>query len=284
MIEHQTITHTLLTLSFFLGGACLGTALLRVINHYPQYLMIQWQHECALHNKMPPPPPFQLRCVWQRPHCTDCHVPHRLIHSLPIIGFFLSKGGCEACLHPRTRQAPLVEGLTACITTAIFLYSGYSLTSCYALLSACFFIVLSVIDYNERILPDLLTLGFLWIGLVIGLAHSQRHAVLGAVVGYSVPWLFNQLYQFLRKRPGMGQGDFKLLASIGAWAGAAGAVLSYFSAACLSVLVALPLLLMQRLHLRSQLAFGPFLCVTGWICIYFNHSVSSFFNHIVMGY
>jgi leader peptidase (prepilin peptidase)/N-methyltransferase len=259
-----------------IAGGCIGSFLTVLVARLPVMLIREWKADCAelTGEKITPGPRFNL--ALPRSHCPQCNNSLRAWHNIPLLGFFLLRGRCVFCQCRIPRQYPLIEWLSAIFTACCVAYWGMDIQIIAPLLTLYFFLALGFIDYNEQLLPDVLTLILLWLGLLWSLYLNQpATAILGVVGGYLIPWFINRLFLWIRKKPGMGHGDFKCLAAIGAWVGFTGTMGCYVLAAILSLLVSIPLFIRKKANLASALPFGPFLCIAGWawVCFadYFNN-------------
>lgn len=265
-----------------LVGACIGSFLSVVVSRLPQMLLAEWKRDCAELNDQTLETTATFNLAVPRSHCPRCKKTLHLHHNLPIIGFLILRGKCGFCQHKFSIQYLLIEILAAVLTLFTVLYWGIGLQLIAPLITGYCFIALAFIDYNEQLLPDCITLSLLWLGLLYSLTHQASVAIIGAVGGYCVPWLINRLFMLIRKKPGMGHGDFKCLAAIGAWTGLIGALGSYILAAVISLFVAIPLFICKKAKLGSALPFGPFLCLTGWLWVNFGPQLKEFLNQLLI--
>ncbi len=200
-------------------------------------------------------------------HCPHCKTPIKFWHNIPIFSFCWLKGRCHACKEAISKRYPLVEALTVVLSVIVLFQVGWQILLWPVLLFTYALIALTFIDIDEHILPDCITLPLLWIGLALNtleLFTTVEFAIWGAILGYTLLWLIDRLYHMLRKRPGIGPGDFKLLAALGAWLGAPALIPIVLIASVLGLLVALTLLVLKRLSYETPIAFGPFLAIAGW--------------------
>ena len=200
--------------------------------------------------------------------CHSCLTPLRLYHNIPIIGYALLAGRCGYCHSPIPIRYPAVEIATAlvCLANGLVFGPGWQLVG--ALIFSYTLIALSLIDLDHLILPDHIVLPLLWGGLLVNcmaLFTDLQSAVLGAVAGYLVLWSVYQVHNQLTGRPGMGYGDFKLLAAISAWLGWQ-SLPAVILVACIGGLLAAGRSMIRREHkAHSPLAFGPWLALAAWL-------------------
>jgi leader peptidase (prepilin peptidase)/N-methyltransferase len=201
--------------------------------------------------------------------CPLCNVGIKPWHNIPIVGYFLLKGRCANCRQTISRRYPLVEVTTAILTTLVITLLGPNLQG----LAGCFLlwslVALALIDYDTQLLPDDITIPFLWIGLVINyfeVITSFDNAFWGACMGYAALWTVFQLFKLVSGKEGMGYGDFKMLAMLGAWLGVQTVpliiVLSSFAGAAIGG----TMIIFGR-DKAKPIKFGPYLAVAGFIAL-----------------
>jgi len=245
-----------------------GSFLNVVIYRLPLMIQTEWKTECCELLQQPISNPLtpSLNLCFPRSHCPACQ---RLIpawHNIPLISYVLLRGRCHACTQRISWHYPFVELL--CLGLSLFAgyYLGFSLQLLFVLLFIWLLICLSFIDLTHQILPDGLTLGLLWLGLIANTATlftPLPNAVLAAASAYLGLWLFIKLFYLCTKKVGMGHGDFKLFAAFGAWFGGSALLPILTTASILATLVGLVYLGIQRKGRDTPIPFGPFLCIAG---------------------
>lgn len=184
-----------------------------------------------------------------------------------VTGLLLQRGRWFDCTKPISTRYPIIEMTTAMAFIAVAWRFGFSMQLALALVFAGFLIALSAIDIDHYILPDQLTLSLVWIGLLvntIGLFVSVESAVWGAALGYASLWLIHHVFLWIRKKEGLGYGDFKLLAAIGAWLGIEALPWVLFGAASAGAIVGISAILFFKRDRDAPLPFGPFLSAAGF--------------------
>ena len=205
--------------------------------------------------------------------CPKCHAPVRAWQNIPIVSYLMLGGKCGSCKTPISIRYPLVELLTGILFAAVAWQYGWSWTALGGLILTAVLIALTFIDIDTQYLPDQLTLPLIWLGLLFnfdGAFASLQSAVLGAVCGYMSLWLLNSFYRLVRGVQGMGAGDFKLLAALGAWLGVGTLPVLVF----MSALVGLAGALIMRVARNQPFAFGPSLAIAGWVVFAANEPVN----------
>lgn len=211
--------------------------------------------------------PRALNVALPASHCPHCKTPLRYWQNIPILSFFILKRRCHACKTPISWRYVFIEVLSVALSVLALLQFGWQLLLIPVLLFTYALIALTFIDIDEQILPDNITLPLLWLGLALnsfGLFTSPLEAIWGAIIGFSALWLIDALYYLVRKRHGIGAGDFKLLAALGAWLGTSALAPVIMMASLLGLLVAVILILLKRLNYDAPIPFGPFLALAAW--------------------
>jgi leader peptidase (prepilin peptidase)/N-methyltransferase len=245
-------------------GLIVGSFLNVVIHRLPRMLEAEWQAQCEeLAGRDPAPRPAYNLLV-PRSHCPACRTPIRLPHLLPLIGWLLTRGRCAACGVAIPTRYPLVEGLTALLFALAALQFGAGWTLAAAMFVIAVLVALTFIDFDTQLLPDQLTIPLMWVGLAASLpAGRAPEALIGAIAGYLSLWSVYWAFKLATGKEGMGYGDFKLLAALGAWLGWQALVPIVLIASVAGAVVGLAL--MARGNGRdTPIAFGPWLAIAGW--------------------
>lgn len=262
-------------------GLLIGSFLNVVIHRLPLQLEQSWRQDSLdfLRGENPsdtaiaaaPSPTISL---WSPPsRCPHCLAPVRPWQNIPVISYVLLKGRCATCAQPISRQYPLIELLCGLLTAAVVYLAGPAASGAEVAMLLAFtwaLIALTGIDVNHQLLPDAITLPLLWLGLLAninGAFTALDSAVIGAVAGYLALWSVFWLFKLATGREGMGHGDFKLLAALGAWAGWQQLPAIVVIASVLGAVVGgLGVLVSGRDH-RVPIAFGPYLALAGWLVL-----------------
>lgn len=261
-----TLDHPLHWLVFTTLVLALGSFLNVVITRLPVAVMAQLQ---GSENARP-----LENLLWPASHCPHCQGRLRWHDNLPLAGWLLCKGRCRDCHTPIGWRYPAAEAMMAGAGLAIALQHGLDAQGLSLLALSAWLISLALIDLETRLLPDLLTLSGLWLGLLaasLGLHIGATQAVLGAISGYLLLAIPNAFYRRWKGTDGMGGGDFKLLALLGAWLGPQalpGVLLLASGGGLLQVIV---MYLTTRRRLGRSIAFGPWLAAAGWITVVWGH-------------
>jgi leader peptidase (prepilin peptidase)/N-methyltransferase len=270
---------TLLTASVaMIVGLLVGSFLNVVVHRVPLMMQRAWRRECLeLDGKTPPDEPaFNL--LQPRSACPGCKAPITALQNIPVFSYLFLRGKCASCRRPIGMRYPLVELLTGVLSALIAYKYGATWATVAALGLTWFLIALAFIDIDTQLLPDSMTLPLLWIGLLVALVLPAatgarlpvdlRSAVIGAIAGYLSLWLIFQLFRLLTGKEGMGYGDFKLLAALGAWLGWQMLLPLVIGAAGVGAVVGIAAIALGQRAKGVPMAFGPYLAASGWLMLY----------------
>lgn len=257
----------LLAISLMLG-LCFGSFLNVVITRLPVMLMRQWRNEALVALEQPAEAHPRFNLAYPASLCPSCQHAIAWHDNLPLLGWLKRRGRCANCRTRISPQYPVVELMGGLLAVAVMQLHGPTLTSLFLYAACLTLLVLAVIDLRTYLLPDILTLPLLWMGLLYQLLFQPLmlpSAVIGAMAGYLILWSFYWLFKRLTGKEGMGFGDFKLLAALGAWLGWEMLPLLLIVSAGLGAIIGLTLQATMP-RLRGQpMPFGPFLALAGWL-------------------
>ena len=266
-------------LSLALGvlGLTVGSFLNVVIHRLPKMMERQWERECAefLGEEYPgeePPESKPYSLAFPGSHCPSCNAEIKPIQNIPVLSYLFLRGRCANCDVSIPIRYPLIELLTAAIWVVCGLSFGVSNALAAAMLLTAVLISLTAIDLDHQLLPDNLTLPLLWVGLLINIDAtfvSLESAVLGAVFGYLCLWSVYWLFKIVTGKEGMGYGDFKLLAALGAWFGLSALPTIVLLSSLVGAVVGIALIVMRRQDRETPMPFGPFLAGAGLIHLFY---------------
>ena len=249
---------------------CVGSFLNLLSLRLPPLLAYHWRCECAAAGGDGPgaaatPPPGVVR---ERSHCPRCGATLGALELIPLFGFVWLGRRCAHCGGAISWRYPVVELLTLLVSLAVVWRLGWGTQAGAALFLSWALLVLALVDYDRMLLPDLITLPLLWCGLALsvpGLFASAPHAISGAIAAYLGLYLPHRAYRLVTGREGMGHGDFKLAAMLGAWLGWQQVPSMLFAATLGGAVAGLVLMALRRAALRAPLPFGPWLALSGWL-------------------
>ncbi|NJN46407.1 MAG: prepilin peptidase [Candidatus Competibacteraceae bacterium] len=262
-------------------GLLVGSFLNVLIYRLPIMLEQSWRVQCAeLLNQAQETPnqPFNL---WvPRSQCPVCGHLIGASENIPLFSYIVQRGRCKHCKTPISVQYPIVETISGVLTAVAAWHFGFGWQAMAAFALTWALIALSVIDYKTQLLPDNITLPFLWFGVVLGLFGvftDLESSVIGAVVGYLCLWSVYQGFRLLTGKEGMGYGDFKLLAMLGAWQGWYHLVPIVLVSSVVGAVTGIALILIHGRDRHEPIPFGPFLAVAGWITLLWGESLNQWY-------
>jgi len=281
---------------FFVGacfvlGLVVGSFLNVVIHRVPIMMERQWREQCAEiehpdHAATVPANPTtkqRFNLVVPRSACPACKAPITALQNVPIVSYLVLRGRCASCGVRISPRYPIVEALTGVLSAAVAWKLGFAWPVAAGLVLTWFLVALAFIDIDHQLLPDSLTLPLLWLGLLLSLFApapgmapipvEMRASIIGAIAGYLSLWTVYHLFRLLTGKEGMGYGDFKLLAALGAWLGWRMLLPTVLIAAAVGAVAGIALLAARRQNRSTPIAFGPFLAAAGWLMLMFGHEL-----------
>jgi len=227
-------------------------------------------------SEIPLPHADQYNLTLPRSTCTVCHHQITALENIPIISYLMLQGKCSECKNPISIRYPIVELLTGALSAFLIWHFGSGWLGLSSLVFAFLLIAMTFIDADTQFLPDSLTYPLMWCGLLVnqfGLIVPLRVAVIGAAAGYLSLWMVNWVFKLIRKTDGMGNGDFKLLAALGAWLGWQMLPLIVLLSALVGSAVGISLIVLAKHDRKNPIPFGPYLAGAGIITLLFGKSL-----------
>ncbi len=276
----------LLLVVSLLVGLVIGSFLNVVIYRLPLQLESAWRRESLDFLGMEPAetPAPEANLAFPASHCPSCRAPIKAWHNIPLVSYLLLRGRCASCGVPISLRYPVVELVTGLLTAGIVFQFGLTPEGAGILVFTWVLVALTGIDLNHHLLPDQLTLPLLWLGLLLnsqGMFTDLQSAVIGAAAGYLVLWLVFWGFKLLTGKEGMGYGDFKLLAALGAWLGWQQLPLIILLSSLVGAIVGLAGILIAGRDRQIPMAFGPFLAVAGWIAMLWGERITAAYLHLL---
>jgi leader peptidase (prepilin peptidase) / N-methyltransferase len=251
-------------------GLAIGSFLNVVIHRVPRMMEADWRSQCAeLEGRTPDPAP-RYNLLAPRSQCTACGRTLRARDNVPLFSWLALRGRCGFCAAPISARYPAVEALTAVASAVVVAHFGVSPAAGFALALTWTLIALAFIDADTTLLPDDLTLPLLWLGLgvnVEGIFVPLREAVIGAIVGYLALWLVYWGFRLATGKEGMGYGDFKLLAALGAWLGVKMLLPIILLSSVVGAVIGLVAMWLTRRGRDVAIPFGPYLAAAGYLTL-----------------
>jgi leader peptidase (prepilin peptidase)/N-methyltransferase len=259
-----------------LVGLAIGSFLNVVIHRLPKMMEREWQAQCAELRGEPAPATVRYDLAFPRSACPACG--HRIgaLENVPLVSYLWLRGKCSACRAPIGVRYPIVEAFTGVATAYCALRFGFGFAALGAMLFAWSMIALAAIDFDTQLLPDSITLPLLWAGLAFNLRGTfvdLQSAVLGAIAGYLVLWSVYWAFKLATGKEGMGFGDFKLLAAIGAWLGWKMLPLVILASSFVGAVAGIALMILARRGRDVPIPFGPYLAGAGLIALFWGQGI-----------
>jgi leader peptidase (prepilin peptidase)/N-methyltransferase len=278
-------------------GLLIGSFLNVVIHRLPKMMEAEWRAQCAeLAAGDAPATPVATpvaapvyNLVTPRSACPSCGAPITALQNVPVLSWLALRGRCARCRAPISVRYPLVELATGVLSAAVAWRFGFGWDGGLALVLTWTLIALTGIDLDTQLLPDNLTLPLLWLGLLAAAYLGRgaatvpvdlQSAVLGAVFGYLSLWSIYHLFRLVTGKEGMGYGDFKLYAALGAWLGWQMLLPVILLAAASGAVIGILLILLRRHAREVPIPFGPYLAIAGWLVMMWPHALVSPWWHL----
>ena len=260
-----------------IAGLLVGSFLNVVIHRLPKMLEREWHAQCAELNGNEPEnvPPYNLFM----PHSACPHCGHKIsaLENIPVISYLLLRGKCKDCSAHISARYPIVETVSGLLSAYVAWHFDFGLAALAALLFVWMLLALICIDLDTQLLPDDITLPLLWLGLLFNLSGTFidiNSAVIGAITGYLALWSIYWLFKLVTGKEGMGYGDFKLLAAIGAWVGWQMLPLVIMLSSVVGAVVGITLIIAARLGRNVPIPFGPYLAGGGVIALFWGQPLT----------
>lgn len=258
-------------------GLCIGSFLNVVIHRLPRMMEREWHAQCAELRGEALPEAERLTLATPRSRCPQCGHQITALENIPVISYLLLRGRCSGCKAPISARYPAIELLTATLSVLVVVHFGPTWQSTGGLALIWSLIALTFIDYDTQLLPDAITLPLLWAGLalnVTGIFVDLRSAVIGAMAGYLCLWSVYWLFKLVTGKEGMGYGDFKLLAALGAWLGWQMLPAIVLLSSLVGAIVGIALIIVARRGRNVPIPFGPYLAAAGVIALFWGPAIT----------
>lgn len=258
-------------------GLCVGSFLNVVIHRLPKIMEQDWHAQCAdLRGEAVPAEPT-LSLATPRSRCPSCGHQITALENIPILSYLLLKGRCSGCGAPISLRYPLIEIATSLLSAYTVWHFGATVQAAGALLLVWSLIALAAIDLDTQLLPDTITLPLLWLGLAFNLFTTYSElptAVIGAMAGYLALWSVFWLFKLATGKEGMGYGDFKLLAALGAWLGWQMLPTIILLSSVVGAVVGISLMIFTKHGRNVPIPFGPYLAAAGAIALFWGPQIT----------
>lgn len=267
-------------ISMAILGLIVGSFLNVVIYRLPKMLERDWQQQCRtlLNLDTPEPAPTEvLSLITPRSRCPQCGHKITAVENIPVASYFILGGKCSACHCPIAIRYPVIELTSGILAIFCAWHFGFTYQAFLALLLAWALLTLSVIDIDHQLLPDDITLPFLWLGILVniyGVFTDINSSLIGAMAGYGALWTVYKGFKLITGKEGMGYGDFKLLAMLGAWLGWQMLPLIILLSSLTGAIIGIGLIMTKFHDKNKPIPFGPYLALAGWIALVCGHDIN----------
>jgi len=261
----------------FLFALLFGSFLNVVIYRLPLMMHREWREQCAelQTSDLPQIPEGNFNLVVPRSACPACGARINAWQNVPVFSYLALRGRCAGCKRKIPARYPLVELLTALLAAVCAWRFGYGPEALAAIGLSCALIAISMIDYDYQLIPDSIVVPLLWAGLALSLLQpwvdaaslfvTATESITGAMAGYLSLWSVYQLFKLVTGKEGMGYGDFKLLAALGAWLGIAAIPIIILMSAVVGAVTGIGLIVLRGRDRQLPIPFGPYLAAAGWV-------------------
>jgi leader peptidase (prepilin peptidase)/N-methyltransferase len=260
-----------------IAGLLVGSFLNVVIHRLPKMMEREWHDQCAELNGNEPENALPYNLFMPHSACPNCGHKISALENIPVISYLLLRGKCKDCNTHISARYPIVETVSGLLGAYVAWHFGFSLAALAALLLIWMLLALICIDLDTQLLPDDITLPLLWLGLLFNLSATFidiNSAVIGAITGYLALWSIYWLFKLATGKEGMGYGDFKLLAAIGAWVGWQMLPLVIMLSSAVGTVVGITLIIAARLGRNVPIPFGPYLAGGGVIALFWGQPLT----------
>ena len=297
IIDLLSASPPILVLICVVLGLLIGSFLNVIVYRLPIVMERDWKQQCYDYLEIENAEPhthltsekFEVFNLWKPDsHCLECNHEIRIWENIPVLSFVLLGGKCSKCKMSISVRYPSVEVVTGILSGLVAYTFGATWLTLAVLILTWSLVVLTLIDFDHQLLPDVITLPLLWLGLLVntldfGFGVSLEEAVIGAIAGYSILWAFYWVFKLATGKEGMGYGDFKLLSALGAWMGWKSLLLIIGLSSIVCAILGLIMILAKRSDKSMPIPFGPFLAGAGFIMLIWGPQISSFYSNAVVG-
>jgi len=269
----------------FAFALMIGSFLNVVIYRLPIMMQREWHEQCKELQEAPAPdlPDGRFNLIVPRSRCPSCGKEIKAWQNIPILSYLLLGGKCANCQASISIRYPLIEMFTAATAAVCAWHFGFGWEALLAIGLSCVLVAISLIDVDTQLIPDSIVLPLLWVGLTMSLLHplagaetlfvAPRDAIIGALAGYLSLWSVYQLFKLVTGKEGMGYGDFKLLAALGAWLGWQMLHIIILLSAVVGTIIGIAMIVFRGRDRQLPIPFGPYLAAAGWITMLYGEEL-----------
>ena len=260
-------------------GLIVGSFLNVVIHRLPLMMEREWRSQCAelAGQEVPDNSDAPFNLMVPRSRCPHCGHQITALENIPVLSYLFLRGRCSECKTRISPRYPIIEAITAILSAVVAWHFGFGWQAFAGIVLTWALISLTMIDLDHQLLPDQITLSFLWLGLLLALGNvfvDPHTAIIGAAAGYLSLWLVYHLFRLLTGKEGMGYGDFKLLALFGAWFGWQALPVVILLSSAVGAVVGIGMILLRGHDRNVPIPFGPYLAAAGWLAMLWGHDLT----------
>jgi leader peptidase (prepilin peptidase)/N-methyltransferase len=251
-------------------GMLIGSFLNVVIYRLPKMMQRESDNYVAQESGKALPHPERYNLILPRSACPSCGHQITALENIPVLSYVIIGGKCTSCKTPISKRYPMIEAITGLLSAFMIWHFGSGLPGLGAMVFVWFLVAMTFIDADTQLLPDDLTLPLLWVGLLLNIFStftSLESAIIGAVAGYLSLWSVYWLFKFTTGKEGMGYGDFKLLAALGAWMGWSMLPLIILLSSTVGAIIGISMIVLGKLGKGKPIPFGPYLAIAGLVAL-----------------
>ena len=269
----------------FAFALVIGSFLNVVIYRLPIMMQREWHEQCKELQEAPAPdlPDGRFNLIVPRSRCPSCGTEIKAWQNIPILSYLLLGAKCANCQASISIRYPLIEMFTAATAAVCAWHFGFGWEALMAIGLSCVLVAISLIDVDTQLIPDSIVLPLLWVGLAMSLLHplagaetlfvAPRDAIIGALAGYLILWSVYQLFKLVTGKEGMGYGDLKLLAALGAWLGWQMLHIIILLSAVVGAIIGIAMIVFRGRDRQLPIPFGPYLAAAGWITMLYGEEL-----------
>ena len=284
MLDAITTSPNLFSVLCGVLGLLVGSFLNVVIHRLPKMMEREWQCQCAELRGEEIPEQDQLSLVKPRSRCPQCGHRIAALENIPIVSWIVLRGQCSACKAAISPRYPIVEAITGLLTAFAAMHFGFGWGALGAIVFIWSMIALTFIDFDTKYLPDAITFPLLWCGLLLNLSGTYTDlssAVIGTMAGYLSLWSVYWAFKLATGKEGMGYGDFKLLAALGAWQGWQMLPLIILLSSFVGAIVGILLIVLTKRGRDIPIPFGPYLATAGVIALFWGKELTAHYLRLI---
>jgi len=271
----------------FAFALVIGSFLNVVIYRLPVMMQREWHEQCdeLASSETPDLPQGRFNLMVPRSRCPACGQTIKSWQNIPVLSYLLLRARCANCEQAISVRYPLVEILTAMLAAVAAWHFGFGWEALMAIVLGCVLVVISMIDVDHQLIPDTIVIPLVWVGLIMSLFHpvvgagtlfiSPQDAIIGAVAGYLTLWTVYQLFKLITGKEGMGYGDFKLLAALGAWLGWQALPIIVLLSAVVGAVLGIGMIVFRGRDRQLPIPYGPYLAAAGWITMLYGDTIQN---------